>query len=150
MEMKEKLEFMETLRKEFPTKNGDYFGEQPRCTVGDIVDKLGLTYDEVWIYVSELSKDALIDNNGGELRFNNSLQEDVAEIFLLSTFAKALDVVNHMPIGFVYKVINGMYRGNNFCAGKLASIRSEMYNGKDYTNILADILKQKERSDLNE
>ena len=50
---------------------------------------------------------------------------------LLSAFAEAQEkFCNDVPIGFIYKVIDNMYRGHNFCAGKLAQMTINICNGK--------------------
>jgi hypothetical protein len=139
MEMKQKLEFMERLRNTFPAK--DTFAEEPRCSVSDIMDKFNMSSEEVWEYVIELSHDALIDNNGGELRFNNSLAEDLMEIMLLNAFATTECKMPDMKIGFVMKVIHGMYRDDNFCAGKLAEMNNQIHNNKNYLDTVKEIME---------
>lgn len=141
MNMTEKIDFLEKLRKEFPTQNGDYFSDLPRCTASDIIHKFNMSSEEVWQYIGELVNDGLIDNNGGDLRFNNTLYEDMIELFIIGAVNETINkCCSDVPIGFIFKVIRNMYRDDNFCSGKIANIK------RDYKDVITEILNVKNNS----
>lgn len=119
----ETLSFMERLREAFPCdKEIDYFGDYVKCDVREAAEKLNIPISEVWEYVSAACDAHLIDNNGGDLRFNNNLYEDLVEMMLLEAFHDVQHKVGNIQMGFIFKVIHNMYRGDNFCAGKLGDM----------------------------
>ncbi len=146
--MKEMLQFMTDLRDAFPMDLHERYSGKVRCNVIDVSRKLNIPTDKVWEYVIACSNVYLIDNNGGELRFNDSFIEDFAEMFMLEAFADAMHrYAGKLPMGFIYNVIRNMYRDDNFCAGKLAKMRSDAKRVHDILQEVADVMNEEDSVD---
>lgn len=123
-EIQNEYEFMQRLREAFPPKEKYGFDNDVKCHVTDIVRELNMDYDEVWKHIGICIQLGFVDNNGGSLRFNDTLEEDIREILFLCLVREAeKNFLSDYPIGFTYKILRNIYRDNNFCAGKYTDIK---------------------------
>lgn len=132
--IEELLIFMEKLRENFPSK--DILNKEVRCTSGQIMKRFNMSSDEVWKYISECADYYLLDNNGGKLRFNDSILEDLNEMIIIYTLVAKVEELGSMPgnvitVGFLERVFSGIYRDGCPCAGKYGEMSGNHYVDKE-------------------